>query len=225
MLDFLTDVRFFRAFSYIIQKSHLRGGKMTVEDLSYKDKKVISIGIVSELTGLSVRQIRYYEERKLIYPQRSTRGTRKYSFADVERLMEIANKREDGVQTAEILKDMRKKEQRLKTTSSSERKCSKASLTLILNTKTVKKTNHSLRFIPFKSPGIRHNLNQIYFLVYPVIKSQAIRKDTTKKVKKWSKINLRGHSTSPASSAYKCMSWIQKETPISLNLRMWSVWK
>ncbi|BBP88765.1 hypothetical protein BsIDN1_23830 [Bacillus safensis] len=43
-------------------------------------------------------------------PPRSTRGTRKYSFfADVERLMDIANKREDGVQTAEILKDMKKK--------------------------------------------------------------------------------------------------------------------
>lgn len=28
--------------------------------------------------------------------------------------MDIANKREDGVQTAEILKDMRKKEQMLK---------------------------------------------------------------------------------------------------------------
>lgn len=82
---------------------------MTQEDVSYKDKKVISIGIVSELTGLSVRQIRYYEERSLIYPQRSTRGTRKYSFSDVERLMDIANKREDGVQTAEILKDMKKK--------------------------------------------------------------------------------------------------------------------
>ncbi len=87
---------------------------MTTDEQSYKDKKVISIGIVSELTGLSVRQIRYYEERKLIYPQRSSRGTRKYSFADVERLMDIANKREDGVQTAEILKDMRKKEQALK---------------------------------------------------------------------------------------------------------------
>ncbi|XYR60101.1 MerR family transcriptional regulator [Bacillus amyloliquefaciens] len=88
---------------------------MTADEQSYKDKKVISIGIVSELTGLSVRQIRYYEvKRKLIYPQRSSRGTRKYSFADVERLMDIANKREDGVQTAEILKDMRKKEQALK---------------------------------------------------------------------------------------------------------------
>lgn len=92
---------------------------MTTDEQSYKDKKVISIGIVSELTGLSVRQIRYYEERKLIYPQRSSRGTRKYSFADVERLMDIANKREDGVQTAEILKDMRKKNRLSKTTRSS----------------------------------------------------------------------------------------------------------
>lgn len=34
---------------------------------SYKTRKVISIGTVSELTGLSERQIRYYEERKLIF--------------------------------------------------------------------------------------------------------------------------------------------------------------
>lgn len=109
---------------------------MTADEQSYKDKKVISIGIVSELTGLSVRQIRYYEERKLIYPQRSSRGTRKYSFADVERLMDIANKREDGVQTAEILKDMRKKNRLSKTTRSSAKKCWKDSLMLILSIKT-----------------------------------------------------------------------------------------
>ncbi|MFD6443440.1 MerR family DNA-binding transcriptional regulator, partial [Peribacillus sp. NPDC060186] len=38
---------------------------------SYIDRKVISIGVVRELTGLSDRQIRYYEERKLIFPERS----------------------------------------------------------------------------------------------------------------------------------------------------------
>jgi DNA-binding transcriptional MerR regulator len=75
-------------------------------DLSYKDKKVITIGIVSELTGLSDRQIRYYEERKLIFPERSLGGSRKYSFSDVELLMEIANKIEDGIQTHEIRKEM-----------------------------------------------------------------------------------------------------------------------
>jgi MerR family transcriptional regulator, global nitrogen regulator len=77
--------------------------------MSYKDKKVITIGVVSELTGLSERKIRYYEERKLIYPDRSKGGTRKYSFVDVEKLIDIANKMEDGMQTFEI----RKQEQKL----------------------------------------------------------------------------------------------------------------
>ncbi|MDQ0413187.1 DNA-binding transcriptional MerR regulator [Mesobacillus stamsii] len=79
-------------------------------DSSYKDKKVITIGIVSELTGLSERQIRYYEERKLVFPDRTPGGSRKYSFADVELLVEIANKIEDGVQTYEIRQEMVKQQ-------------------------------------------------------------------------------------------------------------------
>ncbi|WLR43091.1 MerR family transcriptional regulator [Bacillus carboniphilus] len=75
---------------------------------SYKLKKVISIGTVSEITGLSVRQIRYYEERNLVEPDRTSKGTRKYSFSDIEQLMIIANQREEGVQTTEILRELRK---------------------------------------------------------------------------------------------------------------------
>ncbi|MBB6452465.1 DNA-binding transcriptional MerR regulator [Salirhabdus euzebyi] len=74
---------------------------------SYKDKKVISIGTVHELTGLSERKIRYYEERGLLFPERTKRGTRKYSFSDVELLMKIADKREEGVQTKEIKEEVR----------------------------------------------------------------------------------------------------------------------
>lgn len=73
---------------------------------AYLFKKVISIGTVCELTGLSERQIRYYEKRKLIFPERSEKGNRKYSFSDVETLMDIANKMEDGMQTAELRKEM-----------------------------------------------------------------------------------------------------------------------
>ncbi|BAB05213.1 MerR family transcriptional regulator [Halalkalibacterium halodurans] len=84
--------------------------------MSYKDKKVITIGMVSELTGLTERKIRYYEERKLVFPERTPGGTRKYSFLDVERLIDIANKMEDGMQTFEIRKmeqkQLRKKEVR-----------------------------------------------------------------------------------------------------------------
>lgn len=81
---------------------------------SYKHKKVITIGIVNELTGLSVRQIRYYEERGLIYPDRSKNGTRKYSFSDIETLMNIAEQREEGVQTREIKHNMLKKKNKQK---------------------------------------------------------------------------------------------------------------
>lgn len=77
---------------------------------AYLYKKVITIGTVCELTGLSERQIRYYEKRKLIFPERSDRGNRKYSFSDVETLMDIANKMEDGMQTSELRKEMQKKE-------------------------------------------------------------------------------------------------------------------
>ncbi|WP_025025451.1 MerR family transcriptional regulator [Caldalkalibacillus mannanilyticus] len=79
--------------------------------MDYKEKKVITIGVVSELTGLSERQIRYYEDRKLIFPERSKGGTRKYSFEDVESLVEIANHREDGLQTYEIRR-MKEKQER-----------------------------------------------------------------------------------------------------------------
>lgn len=79
--------------------------------MSFKEKKVISIGVVSELTGLTERKIRYYEERRLIFPERSTGGTRKYSFNDIEQLMRIANQIEDGIQTFEIRR-MQQREER-----------------------------------------------------------------------------------------------------------------
>ena len=71
----------------------------------YLDEKVMTIKIVTEMTGLSVRQIRYYEERELIFPKRNSSGTRMYSFSDIERLMDIAEKIEDGVRTREMRKD------------------------------------------------------------------------------------------------------------------------
>lgn len=88
---------------------------MADNDFSYRDKKVMSIGIVKELTGLSERQIRYYEKRKLIFPERTTTGIRKYSFSDVERLMEIADKIEEGIQTHEIRSELAKQDKKLKT--------------------------------------------------------------------------------------------------------------
>ena len=108
MLDFLTINTTKWIFSCIVKKRlFIRGGVvLSSVDHSYMNKKVISIGTVCELTGLSERQIRYYEERELIFPERSNRGNRKYSFTDVETLMDIANKMEDGLQTSDLRREI-----------------------------------------------------------------------------------------------------------------------
>lgn len=66
--------------------------------------KVIRIGTVCELTGLTERQIRYYEEKQLIFPDRTRGGARKFSFEDVDILKEIHTKLQDGFHTFELRK-------------------------------------------------------------------------------------------------------------------------
>lgn len=77
--------------------------------MSLTEKKVIGIGTVSKLSGLTLRQIRYYEQRKLIFPERTKGGTRLYSFQDVERLVEIASQMEEGFHTHDIQRLEKKK--------------------------------------------------------------------------------------------------------------------
>ena len=50
---------------------------------------VFPIGTVMKLTDLSARQIRYYEEQRLVIPERSETNRRMYSLNDVDRLLEI----------------------------------------------------------------------------------------------------------------------------------------
>lgn len=58
---------------------------------------LFAIGIVQKLTGLSARQIRYYEQHGLIEPARSEGKHRLFSFADVERLMEVRRLLDEGL--------------------------------------------------------------------------------------------------------------------------------
>lgn len=62
-----------------------------------KSLAVFPIGTVMKLTGLTARQIRYYEEYELVTPQRSSTNRRLYSLNDVDRLLEIADLLDDGM--------------------------------------------------------------------------------------------------------------------------------
>ncbi len=62
------------------------------------------ISIVMQLTELSARQIRYYEENQLITPARTEGNKRIFSLNDIDRLLEIKAMLEQGVNLAGIKK-------------------------------------------------------------------------------------------------------------------------
>ena len=67
-----------------------------------KELPLFSISIVTSLTELTPRQIRYYEEKGLIAQTRSKGKQRLFSFYDVDRLLEIKKLKDKGVNIAGI---------------------------------------------------------------------------------------------------------------------------
>lgn len=67
-----------------------------------KSMPIFPIGPVMELTGLSARQIRYYEEHQLITPARTKGNQRMFSLNDIEKLLEIKELLDQGVNIAGI---------------------------------------------------------------------------------------------------------------------------
>lgn len=64
--------------------------------------KVISIGALAELSGVSERAIRLYEQHGLLRPQRTEAGRRMFGDADVRRLLNIVALRALGCSLKEI---------------------------------------------------------------------------------------------------------------------------
>ena len=62
-----------------------------------RSRPVFPIGTVMELTDLTARQIRYYEEYQLVVPRRSASNRRMYSLNDIDLLLEIADLIESGM--------------------------------------------------------------------------------------------------------------------------------
>jgi MerR family glutamine synthetase transcriptional repressor len=60
------------------------------------------ISIVMQLTELSARQIRYYEEHELVAPARTDGNRRLFSLTDIDKLLEIKDLIDQGVNLAGI---------------------------------------------------------------------------------------------------------------------------
>lgn len=65
---------------------------------------VLPISTVMQLTNLTARQIRYYEEHHLIEPVRTEGNRRMFSLKNIDELLEIQELLEQGINIAGIKK-------------------------------------------------------------------------------------------------------------------------
>lgn len=65
---------------------------------------LLPISIVMQLTELTARQIRYYEDHELVNPARTEGNRRMFSLIDVDVLLEIKDYLEQGINMAGIKK-------------------------------------------------------------------------------------------------------------------------
>ncbi|WP_299442552.1 MerR family transcriptional regulator [uncultured Phycicoccus sp.] len=66
------------------------------------DRGVYGISVAADLVGMGVQNLRLYEARGLLEPQRTDGGTRRYSANDLDRLRRIGDLLEAGLNLAGI---------------------------------------------------------------------------------------------------------------------------
>ncbi len=75
-----------------------------------RTQPVYPVGVITELLGLSARQVRYYEEVGLVVPARTKGRQRLYSAADVEALVRVKSLIDAG-RTVEQVRELLKSEE------------------------------------------------------------------------------------------------------------------
>ena len=70
--------------------------------MAARERGVYAISVAAEMVSMQVQNLRVYERRGLLEPDRTPGGTRLYSRADVDRLHRIRELLEDGLNIAGI---------------------------------------------------------------------------------------------------------------------------
>ena len=68
----------------------------------YAQQGVYGISVAAELVGMGVQNLRAYEARGLLEPERTDGGTRRYSTDDLQRLRRIGDLLDAGLNLAGI---------------------------------------------------------------------------------------------------------------------------
>ncbi|WP_124727474.1 MerR family transcriptional regulator [Staphylospora marina] len=92
-----------------------------MRDAIRRNMPLFPIGIVTKLTELTPRQIRYYEQQGLIRPSRTEGNQRLFSFNDVDRLLRIKSLIEKGINLAGVKEVLAREEQLLEARKEAEK--------------------------------------------------------------------------------------------------------
>ncbi|WP_036564585.1 MerR family transcriptional regulator [Nocardioides halotolerans] len=70
--------------------------------MATRDEAVFAISVAARMASMEIQNLRVYERRGLVDPDRTAGGTRLYSEADVARLLRIGELLADGLNLAGI---------------------------------------------------------------------------------------------------------------------------
>ena len=70
--------------------------------MRHRQHAVYAISVAAELSGTAAQNLRVYERRGLLSPERTEGGTRRYSEADVDRLVRIRELLDAGLNLAGV---------------------------------------------------------------------------------------------------------------------------
>jgi MerR family transcriptional regulator/heat shock protein HspR len=75
---------------------------MTERDGSLDQRALFIISVAAELAGVHPQTLRIYERKGLVRPKRTSGNTRRYSQADIDRLLAIQELTDEGVNLAGV---------------------------------------------------------------------------------------------------------------------------
>jgi len=119
------------------------------------DRGVFMISVAAELAEMHPQTLRMYEQRGLIQPKRSPKGTRLYSHADVERLKRIQEMTADMGMNLASVERVFELEQQLAAMSAKVRRLEKRAGELAAEVERLEELRRSLRaeIVPYVRGG------------------------------------------------------------------------
>ncbi len=79
--------------------------------MSDRTRGVYAISVAAEMVSMEIQNLRVYERRGLVDPDRSSGGTRRYSPDDIQRLHRIRELLAEGLNLAGIARVLRLEEE------------------------------------------------------------------------------------------------------------------